>query len=110
MKTFKLALVSLLFVFLAGCAGLEPPTPVEIIKRPLGTESVKLGMTMDEVRNVWGDPDQVNHVTDKEKWGGERTEWVYMSRTSVLPVDAGYLFKTKKLYFDGKNLTNIVEE
>ena len=109
MNTIKLILAFLLLGSLAGCADMESIRPSEIIKRPLGTDSVKLGMTMNEVRDLWGEPDQINHVTDKEMWGGARAEWVYTRKTTLLPVDAGYLFKTKKLYFDGKNLTNIVK-
>lgn len=89
---------------------MEIPTPEDIIKRPIGTDSVKIGMTKDKVKELWGDPDQVNYVTDEKRWGGAREEWVYRGRYSSLPVDAGYLSKTKKLYFDGKNLTNIIEE
>lgn len=110
MNTFKLFLVSLLILSLTGCADIAPPTPVSIIKKPLGTDSVKIGMTKDRVKEVWGEPDQINHVTDKEKWGGERDEWVYSGRYSAIPVDADYLSKTRKLYFDGEYLTNIVEE
>ena len=109
MKAFKFFLIAVLCLGLTGCADVTPPTPIGIIKRPLGTDSVKIGMTQDEVREIWGDPDRINYVQDAEKWGGERMEWVYLGRYSVIPVDAGYLSKTKKLYFDGENLTNIVD-
>ncbi len=97
---------------IVGCAGIEEitPAPQEILKRPLGTDSVKVGMTKDEVRSLWGEPDQINYVKNENRWAGEREEWVYKGKYETLPVDAGYLFKTKKLYFDGENLTNIVEE
>ncbi len=109
---FKLSCLSIFLTLLmvAGCADITPPTPGYILKKPLGTESVKVGMTKDRVRDLWGDPDQVNEVTDKDMWGGEREEWVYFARYSRIPVDAGYLSKTKKLYFDGENLTNIMED
>ncbi len=103
-----LFLAPVLSLFLAGCADLPIPSPDYIIERPIGTDSVKVGMKKDRVRDLWGDPDQINDVEDKEKWGGTRVEWVYRARTG-LPVDAGYLSRTKKLYFDGENLTNIVE-
>lgn len=110
MNTIKLLLVITFLLSLYGCADITPPTPQDIIKRPLGTDSVKVGMTQDQAKELWGEPDQVNHIEDDKKWGGSRSEWVYLGRVSALPVDAGYLSKTKKLYFDGKNLTNIVEE
>jgi len=109
-KMFKLFTVFFLFFLLGGCADITPPSPKDIIQRPLGTDSVKLGMAKDRVRDLWGEPDQINYVEDKKRWGGKREEWVYVARYSVLPVDAGYLSRTKKLYFDGENLTNIVEE
>ena len=108
MKTFKLFLLFVVSLSFAGCADVPIPTPDYIIERPIGTDSVKIGMTKDRVRELWGDPDQINDVENKERWGGSRVEWVYRARTE-LPVDAGYLSKTKKLYYDGENLTNIVE-
>jgi len=108
--TIKLIAAAILVSFLAGCAEFTPPTPAYILKRPLGTSSVKLGMTKDRVRDLWGEPNQINEVENEEAWGGKREEWVYVGRYSEIPVDAGYLSKTKRLYFDGDNLTNIVEE
>lgn len=109
MKSIKLALILILVLSLTGCADITLPTPKEIIQRPIGTDSVKIGMSRDEVKKIWGEPDQVNQVEDKELWGGRRTEWVYRGRYSAVPVDAGFLSRTKKLYFDGENLTNIVD-
>lgn len=109
MNMFKLFLIAVLFLSLTGCAEIDAPTPKEIIKRPFGTGSIKVGMAKGKVRELWGEPDQVNYVEDKEKWGGAREEWVYTGRYSAIPIDAGYLSKTKKLYFDGESLTNIVE-
>ena len=106
----KLFLTFVLFLSLTGCADITLPTPKDIIKQPLGTVSVKVGMTKGEVRDIWGEPDQINYVEDEKKWAGPRTEWVYAGRYSAVPIDAGYLSRTKKLYFDGENLTNIVEE
>lgn len=108
MKTLKLFLLLVLLSSLTGCADMPIPSPDYIIERPIGTDSVKIGMAKDKVRDLWGEPDQINEVEDKEKWGGSRVEWVYRARTE-LPVDAGYLSRTKKLYFDGESLTNIVE-
>ena len=90
-------LVAACALFLCGCADIEPPTPEYILKRPIGTDSVKIGMTKDRVRDVWGDPDSVSFVENKERWGGAREEWVYVAAYSDIPVNAGYLSKTKKL-------------
>jgi hypothetical protein len=109
-NTVKLFSAFILVLFCAGCAEITPPTPAYILKRPLGTDSVKLGMTKGKVKELWGEPSHINFTEDREKWGGKREEWVYLGRYSRIPVDAGYLSRTKKLYFDGENLTNIVEE
>ncbi len=95
---------------MVGCAEMDLPTPKSILEQPIGTDSVKIGMTKNKVKGLWGAPDQINFVTDKEKWGGSREEWVYVGRYSALPIDADYLSKTRKLYFDGENLTNIVDQ
>jgi len=106
----KLFLAFILFLSMSGCSLVETiPTPEYIIQRPIGTSSVKIGMTKDEVREIWGKPYQINFVEDKEKWGGAREEWVYGAFTSGIPIDAGYLTRGQKLYFDGESLTNMVE-
>lgn len=110
MNLFKSVFVIILISFLGACADITPPTPEYVLKRPLGTDSVKLGMTKGRVKELWGEPDQVNLIEDEKRWGGRREEWVYVARYSTIPVDAGYLSRTQKLYFDGENLTNIVKE
>lgn len=92
-----------------GCAGIMPPSPDDVVSHPLGTESVKIGMTKAQVEGLWGKPDDLTTVEDKDKWKGSREVWVYRAQYTAIPVDAGYLSKTKKLYFDGDNLTNIGE-
>ena len=110
MRTLTLFLIPILLLLFAGCADIEPPMPKDIITRPLGPDSVKIGMTKDKVKELWGEPDQINYVEDEKKWGGSREEWVYTGKLSMIPVDADYLSKTKKLYFDGNHLTNIEGE
>lgn len=97
-------------VGIVSCADVMPPPPQKIIQTPIGTSSVKIGMTKDQVVDLWGEPDAKKVTEDSEKWSGAREEWLYRGRYSELPVDAGYLSKTKKLYFDGDNLTNITNE
>lgn len=97
-------------IFLTGCSMVETvPTPGDVIKHPIGTESIKIGMTKAQVEEIWGRPDDVRMVENKEKWGGSREMWVYHAQYGSIPVDAGYFSKDKKLYFDGNNLTNIGE-
>jgi len=110
LQGFNIFLLIILLVTAGGCADIAVPTPKDIIEKPIGTESIKIGMTKEKVIELWGEPDQINMVENETKWQGIREEWVYRARYSTIPVDAGYLSKTKKLYFDGNNLTNIVEE
>ncbi len=92
-----------------GCSAITVPNPEEVVKHPLGTESVKIGMTKQEVESQWGKPNDITMVESKEKWQGQREMWVYRAQYGSIPLDAGYLSKTKKLYFDGNNLTEIGE-
>jgi len=92
-----------------GCSVVEIANPNEMIKHPLGTESIKIGMTKHDVEGLWGKPDEVRTVENSDKWKGAREMWVYRAQYGVIPVDAGYLSKSKRLYFDGDSLTEIGE-
>lgn len=92
-----------------GCTLIEQiPNPEEVIRNPLGKTDLRVGMSKQEVEAKWGKPDEKRIVEDKNKWPGPREMWVYHAQTGI-PIDADYLSKTKKLYFDGNNLTNIGE-
>ena len=94
------------FLF-GGCSAIIIPNPVDVVKHPLGTESIKVGMTKEQVESLWGKPSQIKMVEDKAKWQGSREVWIYHAQYGAIPVDAGYLSANKKLYFDGNNLTDI---
>lgn len=98
-----------LAVLMSGCSAIMIPNPQDVVKHPLGTETIKVGMTKEQVESLWGRPSQVKMVEDKAKWQGGREVWIYRAQYSSIPVDAGYLSNTKKLYFDGNNLTEIGE-
>ncbi|MCX5678189.1 MAG: hypothetical protein NTY76_03675 [Candidatus Omnitrophica bacterium] len=106
-KSLSFIMIISVLPLLCGCSTLMIPNPNEIIKKPLGTESVKIGMTKNQVESIWGKPDQVTTVENKKKWSSPREVWTYNAQYGVIPVDAGYLSKTQKLYFDGENLTEI---
>ncbi len=101
--------VMFLAVLASGCSALTIPTPDEIAKTPLGTETIKIGMTQQQVEALWGKPNDIKMVENKDRWPTPREAWVYNAQYGSIPVDAGYLSKTKKLYFDGENLTEICE-
>lgn len=96
-------------VFASGCSALTIPTPTDIVKTPLGTETIKIGMAKSQVEALWGKPNDIRMVEDKQRWPDPREVWIYHAQYGSIPVDAGYLSKTKKLYFDGENLTDIGE-
>jgi len=92
-----------------GCSAIQVPDAEDVISHPLGTESIKIGMSKQEVESIWGKPNDIRMAENKEKWQGTREVWIYRAQYGSIPVDAGYLSKTKKLYFDGNNLTEIGE-
>ena len=96
-------------IILSSCSAIIIPNPQDVVKHPFGTESIKVGMTKQQVEALWGKPSQVKIAENKEKWHGEREVWIYRAQYGNIPVDAGYLSNTKKLYFDGNNLTEIGE-
>ena len=96
-----------LSAFLSGCSAITIPNPEDVIKHPLGTETIKIGMTKSQVEEYWGKPNNIRTVEDKQKLGGAREVWTYYAQYGSIPVNAGYFSKTKKLYFDGNNLTEI---
>ena len=110
MTKINISLLLLALIFLFGCAEIDIPTPQDVLKHPLGTESVKRGMSKDQVKDLWGEPDETTYE-EIEKAGTVRSRevWIYKGRYSAIPVDAGYLSKTKYLYFDGDSLTRISE-
>lgn len=92
-----------------GCTLIEAlPQPEQVLKYPLGKTDLKIGMTKHEVEAKWGKPDEVRTIEDKNRWKDPRDMWVYHAQTGI-PIDADYLSKTRKLYFDGSYLTDIDE-
>lgn len=112
MPKTKLFLMLVSLVILAvGCAEIRPlEAPETVLKHPLGTDPIRLGMTKDKIRNLWGDPDQVNSLGQADQWGTMKEEWVYEARYSKIPLDKGYISKTKYLYFEGDVLTSFGDE
>jgi len=101
------AFVLLSCAVLCGCSAISIPDADDVLQHPLGTESIKIGMTKQQVESIWGKPSSIKTMENKEKWQNKREVWTYSAQYGSIPVDAGYLSKTKKLYFDGENLTEI---
>jgi hypothetical protein len=102
-----LIIIAALAVTGYGCTLIEAvPKPEEVLKYPLGKTDLRIGMTKHEVESKWGKPDSKSKVQDLNRWKDEREMWVYHAQTGI-PIDADYLSKSRKLYFDGNYLTDI---
>jgi hypothetical protein len=104
----KLLIITVVLAAAAyGCTLIEAvPKPEEVLKYPLGKTDLRIGMTKHEVEAKWGKPDSVSTVQDTARWKDPRQMWVYHAQTGI-PIDADYLSKSRKLYFDGDYLTDI---
>lgn len=92
-----------LALFSAGCSEVSPPTPEDIIRQPLGESPLRIGMTKEKVRSLWGDPDIVN-VVKSDAQGMVQEEWIYHGRYPGLPINVDYLAETQHLFFEGSHL------
>jgi outer membrane protein assembly factor BamE (lipoprotein component of BamABCDE complex) len=106
MKAFLAMLCVSAIVIFSGCAGVQAPRTDEILRQPLGSGGLSVGMTRTQVIEKYGQPDMKDTVSSPE-WNSPREEWYYRARYSMLPVNVGYLADDLYLYFDGDNLTNI---
>ena len=99
--------VGLIAVLLAaGCAEINPPTVGEILESPLGKGPLRLGMTQDEVRSLWGEPDTIENK-GADSWGTVKEVWVYEAKyPGLVPFDVGHATKPKYLEFSGEYLTS----
>ena len=93
----------ILSTILIGCAEIRPPSLSEIIRQPLGESPLRIGMSGEEVKSLWGDPDIIK-VLGSDIQGMVREEWIYRGRYPNLPVNVDYLSETQYLFFDGDHL------
>ena len=109
MKAYYLVGILSIFIMFSGCAGMESSSDkvvTDFLKEPLGTGSLEVGMTENQVINIYGEPTAKRYVKSAD-WKEPRQEWFYKAEYTVIPVGAGYLTEDLYLYFDGDNLTNI---
>ena len=98
-----------LALVLGGCAEITPPTPQEVLESPFGKGPLRLGMTKDEVRSIWGDPDTIEKKSE-DQWGAVRELWTYEAKLQgIVPINVGYASKSKYLEFEGNNLVTFYE-
>lgn len=102
----SLIIVSLA-LFLTGCAIMHPFKPEQVLTSPLGTDSLKIGMTKEQVKELFGEPDAINPIgRSQDMLSTAREEWVYRGQYTDSPIKADYFGKTLILTFDGNNLTS----
>jgi len=109
MKIKVIAIIlTVMFLSVAGCALFHSTKPGEtIITHPLGTDSVKLGMTKEQVKSIIGEPDAiVSKGTTSDMLKSNIEEWTYKGRYTDIPLKADYFGKGLILTFDGDNLTS----
>ena len=86
---------------------MHPFKPEQVLTNPLGTDSLKIGMTKEQVKSLLGEPDTINPIeSSKDVLKTVREEWVYQGRYTDVPVKVDYFGKTLILSFDGDNLTS----
>lgn len=105
MKRFRLPVFFLPLILVSACAEITPPTPQEVLESPFGKGPLRVGMTKDEVRETWGEPDRIT-AGEPDRWGSSRETWIYEGRFPGVPVDVGYASRSKNLIFDGENLVS----
>ena len=66
-RYFAFTVLSAVLVYLPGCAGIEPPSPKQIIEHPFGTSMLRAGLTKDQVLAQWGEPD-LKEYDNTGKW------------------------------------------
>lgn len=103
----RLSVLSLILIsiMLAGCMGLEAPTPKRFIPPLSGASPLHLGASKDFVRSEWGDPEYINTLGVDEV-GLVKEEWVYAGRKlPVIEIEPKMLVTSPNLIFTGNALT-----
>ena len=59
------------FALLSGCAEIKPPTPEEIMREPLGQSPLRIGMSKEKVKSMWGEPDVIRNLGSNAQSGAE---------------------------------------
>ena len=91
-------------VALAGCSEIYTPSASEAIRQPFGTGGpFDRGTTKEAVKADWGEPDRIVYL-GRDEFGSPKEEWVYNGRLPVVPIDVGYVSRTKRLFFEGDHL------
>lgn len=104
----KLFLAGLFLILTNGCSEIRPPTPNEILHQPLGESPLRVGMTQEKVKSLWGSADEVIVLGSVQ--GIVKEEWIYRGRYPNLPINIDYLAETQHLFFDGAYLVRFYHQ
>ncbi|MFH1045491.1 MAG: hypothetical protein V1727_00820 [Candidatus Omnitrophota bacterium] len=96
-------------ILILGCAEIQPPSPEEFMRQPLGESPLKIGMTQEKIKSLWGEPDVIR-VMETDAQGMVKEEWVYRGRYPNLPVNVDYLSESQHLIFDGTHLVKFYHQ
>ena len=91
-------------ISLISCAEMSPPTPMDVLRNPLGTDALIKGMSKEEVTEYWGEPSSINRLEEATAFSDAKEEWIYNARYPAVQVNADYLAKTRHLFFEGNSL------
>jgi len=91
-------------ISLISCAEMSPPTPMDVLRNPLGTDALIKGMSKEEVTEYWGEPSSINRLEESTAFTDAKEEWIYNARYPAVHVNADYLAKTRHLFFEGNSL------
>ena len=73
----------------------------------IGTDSIKIGMTKEQVKSIIGDPDTAAPKgSTKDVLRSNMEEWTYKGRYTDMPFKADYFGKNLILTCDGDNLVS----
>ena len=98
----KVFFVCFVVLLLAGCARGLASSP----DSPFCAPPVTLGDHMNEVKEMWGEPDEINKL-GYDEMGLKKEEWIYRSEGSDVPVGHAFVCVTHQLVFTDKQLTSI---
>jgi len=103
---YKLVCFAILgIVLVAGCAGIEAPSPERFIPPLSGASPLHLGASKDYVTSQWGEPEAIIDRGNDEV-GLSIEEWVYSGRKlPVIEIEPKVLVKGENLIFTGRSLT-----
>ena len=103
--TVRLALLTVIVVYLVSCADVEIPTVHYALTHPLTTKTmVTRGTSKDEVIEKWGQPSEIIEM-GYDDMGLKKEAWIYKPWFPHTPLDYRHFSRKKRIYFIGDYVT-----